>query len=325
MRKRKIPFLLILIFLTVIGFFASLMTGSAHYGLSEIWNALWGKSDDASLSYILFKMRLPRTFAALLTGAVLAIAGTIYQSVLRNPMADPFVLGISSGGSLGAAVAVAIGLSSLSLFSMGGALVMAGIILVLAAKRQSQTRLILTGVVMNYLCSAVMMLIMMRDQAQYQRILFWTMGSLSSATGAQVIALLGVSLVTLVPLFFRHKELDMLLLDPSSSLSLGLDLQKYQLIFLVVPTLSVALSVSLFGVIGFIGLIAPHIARIIMGPEHKKMLPLSAWIGAILLLVSDVACRVLLPSGEMPIGIVTSLIGTPLLLLLLHKGRYSYG
>lgn len=315
MKKFCLPAMLLLLML----FFASLLVGSSSYPLSEILNTLTGSGTDPSLSYIIWAMRLPRTLAVIVCGMVLATSGCLFQAVLRNPMADPFVLGVSSGGSLGAAIGLLFGLIDLTFPAMAGGFACALFVLLLSLRHQSQNRLILSGVALNYLCSSLMTLCMMLDYSHYQRILFWTMGSFSAASfqGVRIVSL--CYLLSLLPLFCIGKHLDLLLLDDASALSMGLDIKKMRLVVVAIATFPVAVTVAWFGVIGFVGLLAPHVARLLVGPSHRRLMPLCALCGANLLLASDLICRIILPSGELPAGVITSLLGTPLLLLMLHK------
>lgn len=304
---------------------ASLMVGSSSYPAWEVARTLLGKGDDPALSYIVASMRLPRTIAAVLCGMVLATSGCLFQAVLRNPMADPFVLGVSSGGSLGAAIGLSFGLVNLTAPAMVGGFASAFLVLLLSLRHQSQTRLILTGVALNYLCSSLMTLCMMLDYDQYQRIIFWTMGSFSAVTfqGVRIVAI--CYLLSLIPLLPVAGSLDLLLLDDASALSMGLDIHRTRILVIAIATFPVAVSVAWFGVIGFVGLLAPHVARLMVGPSHKRLLPLCSLLGADLLLASDLACRVILPSGELPAGVITSLLGTPLLILMLRRGSVRHG
>ncbi len=313
------------LFLLVVLACASLMVGSSSYPAGEVVRTLLGKGDDPALSYIISGMRLPRTFAALLCGMVLATGGCLFQAVLRNPMADPFVLGVSSGGALGAAIGLTFGLTNLTAPAMAGGFASAFLVLLLSLRHQSQTRLILTGVALNYLCSSLMTLCMMLDYDQYQRIIFWTMGSFSTVT-FQGVRILAISyLLSLIPLTLVAGSLDLLLLDDASALSVGLDIHRARVTSIAIATFPVAVTVAWFGVIGFVGLLAPHVARLLVGPSHKRLLPLCALLGADLLLASDLVCRVILPSGELPAGVITSLLGTPLLILMLHRGSVRHG
>lgn len=322
MKRHPLPFLLLLLLCV---FLLSLFTGSSQTSPGEVLDVLLGKSHDTSLIYIVLQMRLPRAVAALLAGGILAFSGTVFQAVLRNPMADPFVLGVSSGGSLGAAFALVLGLNALTLPAMGGALFCALFVLMVNRSHPSRSRLILTGVALNYLASSLMTLCMVLDSEQYQRILFWTFGSLSLAGWKELALVALLAFGCLLPFTCMTRKLDLLLVDDSSALSMGLDIKRMRIFSVVMASIPVAASVAWFGVIGFVGLLAPHVARILVGPSHKKLLGVSAFLGALLLLSSDIASRILLPSGEMPVGVVTSLLGAPLLIMMLHHSGRVHG
>jgi len=315
--------MLILLLLVLIPL--SLVLGSANTSLQEVFSSLIGRGHDQSITYIVTKLRLPRILCALLCGASLSISGVVFQAVLQNSMADPFILGVSSGGSLGAAIAVSLGVSSLTGFSLLGSMFSALLILCFASHHPSQTRLILSGVAINYLFSSLMTLLMFLNHQHYERIFFWTLGSFGASTYLQFLGTACAFAVAFIPLLFCTKELDMLLMDTSSALSMGLNVRKYQSLFLGLGTIAVAPCVANFGVIGFIGLLSPHLCRLVLGPKHKRLLPSSALMGSLLLLGSDTLARLILPSGEMPVGVVTSLLGTPLLIFMLKKSRYNYG
>jgi iron complex transport system permease protein len=325
LKRHLSPFLLFGIFL--IGF-ASLTLGPAKISFSDTLATFLGNAPDPSYTYILFELRLPRVLAAIFCGAILGSSGSVFQAALRNPMADPFVLGVSSGASFGVALSISLGYASvvgLPFSAMLGALLTTLFIFLMGSHAKvSQTTLILTGIAANYILSAGMTLLMFLNHEQYERILFWTLGSFSSSTWVQVVFTFFCSLVCIIPLYFKHRDLDMLLLDEGSALSGGLPMGKARILLLLLASFGVATCVSFFGVIGFIGLMAPHIIRIVIGPNHKKLLLPTCLLGSLLLLGSDTLSRCLLQSGEMPVGVITSLLGAPLFVWMLRKGRYTY-
>ena len=306
----------------------ALTLGPSGITLAETVRILAGDGSSPSRHYIIWHLRLPRIIASFLTGAVIGFSGAIFQAALRNPMADPFILGISSGASFGVAVALALGLSALvgfPLSALAGAVATTLLILALSARRKGATTLILTGVAINYILSAAMTLLMFMNKEQYQRILFWSMGSFSTATWGAVTIVATALLLLVLPLFLSHRSLDMLLLDESSGQAAGLSVGSVRLLVLLPASIATAICVSHFGVIGFIGLMAPHVSRLLVGPRHKRLLAPSALFGGLLLLASDTLARLLLPSGELPVGVITSLVGVPLFIYLLRRGRYRYG
>ncbi len=306
----------------------SLTLGPAGISLSDTLHVLTGKSTNLSQQYIIFQLRLPRVLTAILCGAILAGAGAVFQAVLRNPMADPFVLGVSAGASFGVALSITLGYAvflGLPLSAMFGALATTALIFLVGSRHKvSQTTLLLTGVAANYILSAGMTLLMFLNHEQYDRILFWTLGSFTSSTWKQALFMLICAVLFILPIRLAHTEMDMLLLDEGSALASGLPLQKIRLILLLLATFAVATCVAFFGVIGFIGLMAPHMARLILGPKHSRMLLPTCLIGSFLLLGSDTLARLLLPTGEMPVGVITSILGAPLFIWMLRKGRYAY-
>lgn len=306
----------------------ALTLGPSGITLAETVRILAGDGSSPSRHYIIWRLRLPRIIASFLTGAVIGFSGAIFQAALRNPMADPFILGISSGASFGVAVALALGLSALvgfPLSALAGAVATTLLILALSARRKGATTLILTGVAINYILSAAMTLLMFMNKEQYQRILYWSMGSFSTADWSEVTALCVTLLLLVIPLSAAHRSLDMLLLDESSGRAAGLSVGGVRLLVLLPASIATAICVSFFGVIGFIGLMAPHVSRLIVGAKHSRLLAPSALFGALLLLSSDTLARLLLPSGELPVGVITSLLGVPLFIYLLRRGRYHYG
>ncbi len=306
----------------------ALTLGQSSISLKEVIGVLSGTSPSAAKEYIILRLRAPRILSAYLAGAILGFSGAIFQAALRNPMADPFILGVSSGASFGVAVALSLGLSAFSGFPiaalLGSVLTTLVIIGHSYSRRGSTTTLLLTGVALNYILSALMTLLLFMNQEQYQRILFWSLGSFSSATWVQVRMLALLAAVVMTPLVISHRSLDLLLLDDSSALAAGLAVRSMRLGVLLPASIATAICVSFFGIIGFIGLIAPHISRLVVGPKHSRLLPTASLFGGILLLGSDTLARLLLPSGELPVGVITSLLGVPLFLYLLRAGRYRY-
>jgi len=303
--------------------------GPSNISFGETIAILLGRSTAAGKAYIVTRLRLPRILTSYMVGAILGFSGAIFQAALRNPMADPFILGVSSGASFGVAVALALGLSAFVGFPIaaliGSVITMLFIFALSIKRRRATTSLLLTGVAMNYILSSAMTLLLFMNKEQYQRILYWSLGTFSTATWREVWVVGVVLLALTLPLGLKHRTLDMMLLDESSALAGGLEVGKSRLLVLLPASIATAICVSYFGVIGFIGLMAPHVSRLLVGPRHRNLLGPSALFGGLLLLGSDTLARILLPTGELPVGIITSLMGVPLFLYLLRKGRYRYG
>ena len=325
----KKPLVAILIAASLLLALVALTLGPSGITIGETVHILLGQGSTANKHYIIWRLRLPRIIASFLTGAILGFSGAIFQAALRNPMADPFILGVSSGASFGVAVALAVGLGALVGFpiaALTGSVITTLVILALSVRQKgATTTLILTGVAINYILSAAMTLLMFMNKEQYQRILYWSMGSFSTATWSEVTVIALTMVVLVIPLSASHRSLDMLLLDESSGRAAGLSVGSVRLMVLLPASIATAVCVSYFGVIGFIGLMAPHVSRLIVGPKHQRLLAPSALFGGFLLLLSDTLARLLLPSGELPVGVITSLAGVPLFIYLLRRGRYRYG
>ncbi len=293
------------------------------FGRAEVSESTYAQSQ----FYIVWNLRLPRILSALTAGAVLAASGVVFQSVFRNPMADPYVLGISSGASFGVALALLAGMMPTWAGSWGlpasawiGAMTTAFLIFLVSGRGGwSQTTLLLTGVALNYLLSASMTLLMFLNHEQLDQVLFWTLGSFGSSDWTKLTVMLISALLTIIPLLLTHRELDLLLLDEASSISAGLSVRFWRFLLLALATAAVASVVAFCGVIGFIGLMAPHLVRMMIGPKHRRLLPCSMAVGALLMLLADTLSRTVMGTTELPVGVVTSIAGAPLFIILLKN------
>ena len=296
----------------------SLFLGSVSISPGELWK-----------SSILWQIRLPRVILAALIGLLLAISGVILQGILRNPLADPYILGISAGSALGAAAAMALGLQFVFLgmspvpllafiFSLAAVLVVYKLSQV--AGKTSPETLILSGVALSAFCSAILSLIIIVS-GNLQAIYFWLLGSLSSANWANVITVIPYALIGTSVAYFFSKELNALLLGEEMAKTLGIEVENARLILIGAASLMTAAAVSVSGLIGFVGLIIPHWIRLIVGPNHRLLVPLSALSGMILMVIADTVSRTVISPVEIPIGIVMALLGAPFFLYLLRRRR----
>lgn len=284
---------------------------------------------------ILAQIRLPRTLLGLAVGAVLAVSGVAMQGLFRNPLADPGLVGVSSGAGLGAAVAIVGGaalgglpealapyLLSISAFA-GGFLITA--LVYRLGRRDGQTSVVtmlLAGIALNALAFASIGLITyLADDATLRTLTFWNLGSLNGASYARLWPLLVVVLAVIAWLPRRASALNALLLGESEARHLGFDVERLKGELVFCTALGVGAAVAASGLIGFIGLVVPHLVRLLAGPDHRVLLPASALAGASLILFSDLAARLVLSPAELPIGIVTALVGAPFFLYLLLRGR----
>lgn len=302
----------------LLAMFLSLLLGSVFISPGELWG-----------SEILWQIRLPRVVLAAFIGLLLSISGVILQGILRNPLADPYILGISAGGAVGAAISIALGaqfvvlgMSSVPATAFIFALVAVFIVYKLSqvAGRTTTETLILSGVALSAFCAAILSLIIIIT-GNLQSIYFWLLGSLSSASWGNVITVLPYAIIGLGFAYYFSKELNALLLGEEMAFTLGVDVENTRLVMIGVASLMTAAAVSVSGLIGFVGLIVPHWIRIIIGPNHRLLIPVSALSGMLLMVVADTISRTILSPLEIPIGIIMALVGAPFFLYLLRRRR----
>ena len=278
-------------------------------------------------SPIFWRLRLPRVLMSVLVGAVLSVCGAAYQSIFRNPLTDPYVLGVSSGASLGAAVAILLGMEAV-LWGVGGMALAAALLTVLfiyriasIGNRMHTTTLLLTGVCLTLLISALISFLMVLNQEKMDSIIFWTMGSFGSSSWTDVAVLAPVAVAGIGVVLWYGRDLNLLLAGSEAARSMGVEVEKVKRVLLVATTLMVAFAVSSCGVIGFVGLIVPHAVRLVAGPDNRRVVPYSMLVGALFVLVCDTLARYVLRPSELPVGSLTSMVGAPLFIYLLYKNK----
>lgn len=287
---------------------------------------------------IVWRLYAPRAMLGLVVGLGLAMVGVVMQAMVQNPLADPYILGISSGASLGATFAVLMGSSilagtmfasfGLELFAFVGAIGTSAFVFILSSigGRMTTTKLVLSGVIISSLCSAMSNLIVyLEPDAEGMRTLtFWTMGSLATVDFESVV-LCGVAvLIGLVFFFTQMRNLNAMMLGDTTATTLGVDLSTLRKVYIILTSVIIAVIVCHCGVIGFVGLMIPHIARGLVGTNHWKLLPVSILLGAIFMMVADVAARSL-STSEIPIGIITAICGAPVFAYIMLKKSYGFG
>lgn len=286
----------------------------------------WAESSET----ILFTLRLPRVLTALVVGLGLSVAGVTYQGLLRNPLADPYVLGTASGAALGAAIGVLLpiqvawlGLGLVNVLAFVGALAAIAIVYRIAGGggRSTMTSILLTGYAVGSMLAAGLSLAMYVSGAQLRQIFFYLMGSLNGADWQSLALGLPVVAVGSVLILARARSLNGLLLGEDAALHLGVDVRRERAVLLGLASLVTAASVALAGLIGFVGLVVPHVIRLVVGPNARLVLPLSAIWGGAFLVVADLGARLV---GELPVGIVTAVIGAPVFVFLLRRYRTAY-
>ena len=303
------------------------MVGIVGFSPAEALRYLWQGFTGNDTNVIYWNLRLPRIILCVLIGAVLSVSGATYQAVFRNPLTDPYVLGISSGASLGAAVAILLGLEGtpfgVGLMALGTALLTVVLIYKIASigNRMHTATLLLTGVCFTFLATAVVSFLMVINQDKMDRIIFWTMGSFSSVSWSDVLILLPVAVAGIAVVLFHSRDLNLLLVGSETAKSLGVEVEQVKKVLLLATTLMVAFAVSACGVIGFVGLVVPHCIRLVAGSDNRVIIPYSIVFGGIFLLLCDTLSRTVLMPSEIPVGSVTALVGAPMFIYLLYKSK----
>ena len=316
--------LLVLLFvLTIVG----VCIGSVGIPLSTVVEAVFGTGNGSNASqssvFIIRNIRLPRVVCAVLAGSALALGGLVFQSVFRNPMADSYILGVSSGASclIGFNMLLAIGIGNTFAALIGSICTTA---MLFATAKGDHNRLLLSGIAVNFLLSALTTLTIYLGRRQLDTVLYWTMGSLSGSSWPRAVVLFAVVLISSIVLTARASVLDILLLDDSTAISSGLDASVARMLLLAMASALTAVVVSFCGIIGFVGLMSPHFARLIIGAKHRGLIPTSMLLGAVILLLSDILSRSIVAPSELPIGIITSILGAPVFLVLLRRHKSGF-
>lgn len=337
-KKTIITWAVFTVILWMLVLLACSMLGAVKISFIEVlrlWNSkisFWNNTQtfDSSLlqlEVVYWQIRIPRLILATLGGMVLASTGTAFQSVFRNPMADPYVLGISSGASLGAALAIVLGLEASVLGVTGMAFVFAiatlGIVFMIASRtgKVSSQVLLLAGVAMSFLSLALVSMLIFLNRDKIEQIVFWTLGGLNAANWSQISLLIPVVLIGIMVLYYHARHLNVMLMGTETAKSLGINTGKTTIRVLLVSSFMVAIVVANTGVIGFVGLIIPHIVRFLVGPDNRKIIPLSVMAGAIFLMIADTLARTLVSPSELPVGSITALFGVPYFLFLLYQSQ----
>lgn len=312
----------------------SVITGTTAIPLSEVPSAIalglgLSEGDPTPMSRIIFDLRLPRALFSAIIGAGLGLVGVVLQTTTRNDLADPFLFGLSSGAAAGAVFVITVtgdvlGLWTLPLAAFSGGVIASAIVLTLVQtlRNGAPEKLILAGLAVSFLFAAITnFLIFSGDSRAAHSVIFWMLGGLGLARWSSLpVVLLGLALIFAVALYHRRR-LDALLTGDTTATSLGVAVTRLRMTLFFVSALATAAFVSVAGVIGFIGLMVPHLARGLAGPLHARLLPVAALCGAVLLTASDILSRLLLAPQELPVGIVTTSLGAVFVFLLLLTGN----
>ncbi len=318
----SIPLLVVLLAAVYLG----MSIGSTGVDLRAVARSLaGGLSDDPTLGTIIWQIRFPRALLAALIGATLSLGGLVFQAILRNPLAEPYILGISGGAAIGAISGILLGLSrfpGVSLTSFAGSMATLLVLMLIAGTRSmvQNNRLLLSGVMVNAFCGAVIMfLISITQDSRLHNIIFWMMGDLSLADMHQV-TILGITVLPcFLFIFYLAHAMNVLLLGQEMAQSMGFDVRIIVSLLLVVTSLMVSATVSHCGLVGFVGLVIPHLFRLLLGADHRLLVPACLLGGGAYMVLCDILARTLPSHGEMPAGVVTALIGAPLFIYLLKR------
>ena len=346
-RSREISVALIMLILAVflvLAFLWALSIGTVKLSFIQIYEGIVNQftsgiaietAGQGPLHDIIWLLRLPRLVLAALVGMGLSVCGVIMQAVVKNPLADPYILGISSGASLGATAAillgigVALGENFVGIAAFIGAFAMSLGVLFISnmGGRSNSVKLLLAGMALSAVCGAFSSFIVYfaNNKEGMQTIAYWMMGSFAGAKWETLAVIGPIVLLAVLFLWTQSRMLNLMLLGDESALTLGTDLHIYRQIYLLVSSLIVGFIVYAAGMVGFVGLVVPHVIRMLVGTDHKKLIPVSAMTGAVFLVIADGLCRVIIPRTELPIGILISLIGAPCFVYLMIKKTYGFG
>lgn len=300
-------------------------------GIPLIRNLVDISDINANFKIIIQDVRLPRVFLAVLVGMALSASGVMYQGLFRNPMADPYIIGISSGASLAATISIIAGfstgiagVSAIIVSAFTGALIVSFIVFNISRGKGgyiSVLTLILSGIAIGSLCSAGTSFLMMIGSEDLHRVIFWIMGSLTTSQWIHVKIVGPVIIIGCIVLFLYTKDLNIITLGEKRAKQLGINAELMKNMVIIITSFVVASAVSVSGIIGFIGLVVPHMMRIMVGPDNRVLLPISALSGGILLLLADTLARTIMSPREIPVGIITALLGSPFFIYLLRKTK----
>jgi cobalamin transport system permease protein len=323
------PFILTL-FALIIMLILSMAIGSVFISPTEVWRVLTGAASNETFRTILLDIRLPRTALIALVGAALAGSGATYQGLFRNPLADPYLIGVASGAGLGAIIAMSVkwpyttlGLLAVPLAAFIASLLTVYLVYTFAhiGRTVPTTNLILAGVAVSSLATSITTFLMLRSTGEVRRAIGWLLGGVSLIGWNVTLALIPYLAIGMTTLVLAGYSLNLLQFGDDQAMQMGLNVRRAKFIIIVAASLVTAAAVSFAGIIGFVGLVVPHIVRIWWGVDYRRLIPLSIIGGASVLLFADVLSRIVLAPQELPVGIVTALAGAPFFLWVLRRAK----
>ncbi|WP_369795257.1 FecCD family ABC transporter permease [Sporosarcina sp. ZBG7A] len=313
------------VLLTAVGLGVSI--GSVHVPISTLWN----QGADTTATNILWKIRMPRVILAGLVGASLAIAGAAFQGLLKNPLADPYTLGVSSGASVGAVMTLFFGISipflglyTLPVFSMVGAAITMFVVLGFAKlvdRGLNMETIILTGIIFGSFLGSVLSLMIALTGEELRQIISWLLGSVSMKGWNYINMILPFTIIGSFLLWMNRRELNAMLFGEDRAKHLGVDVKRRKLVILIGGSILTGAAVSVSGTIGFVGLVVPHMTRLLWGSDHRHLLTLSFMNGATLLIICDLIARTIISPTELPVGVITAFIGAPVFAFIFYRQR----
>ncbi len=334
----------LLVGVLILAIFGALSVGHVKLSMDSIYAAVMDQltgnlpiesPEHGPVHDIIWLLRLPRLVLATFVGMGLSVCGVIMQAVVKNPLADPYILGISSGASLGATAAILLGIGvsfgenfiGIAAFIGAFAISLGVLFISNLGGRANSVKLLLAGMALSAVCGAFSSFIVYfaNNREGIQTITYWMMGSFAGAKWDNLAVIAPIVLLAVLYFWTQSRMLNLMLLGDESAITLGTDLHVYRQIYLLVSALIVGFVVYSAGMIGFVGLVVPHVVRMLVGTDHKKLIPVSALTGAIFLVVADALCRIIIPNTELPIGILISLIGAPCFVYLMIKRTYGFG
>jgi len=301
--------------------------GSSGPGLLQTLDVIIHPQHDPLLSAIVYKLRFPRVLLAVIAGAVLSLGGAVFQSILRNPLAEPYILGISGGAAIGAIIGIVLGFSrfpGVGLTAFSGSILSLLLILFLSSGQTlfQKDRLLLSGVMVNAFCSAIIMfLVSITRDARLHNIIFWLMGDFSAISTTQALLLLVMVLPCFTAVFCMSHALNLLSMGKESAQAAGVRVRLAVVAQLLITSFMISLVVGYCGLLGFVGLVVPHLMRIRLGPDHRILVPACILGGGAYMVLCDILARTLPEQGEMPTGVITAMIGAPLFIYFLKRSR----
>jgi cobalamin transport system permease protein len=323
-RLMTVSFFLLIVLMSVM--FLGLSVGPTQSSMRTVFRTIFGmRVSDVMLHTIIWQIRLPRVLLSALVGAALSLGGLVFQALLRNPLAEPYILGISGGSAIGAIIGILMGLSrfpGVSLTAFAGSIATLLLILVMSSGQTivKKDALLLSGVMVNAFCAAVIMfLISMTQDSRLHNIIFWLMGDLSLGDMQQVGILAAILLPCFLLVFWLSNPMNLLLLGKELAQTMGVNIRLVTVTLLVATSFMVSATVSYCGLVGFVGLVMPHLLRLVFGPDHRVLVPACILGGGTYMVFCDILARTLPKQGEIPAGVITAMIGAPLFIYLLKR------